>query len=405
MIRSLRVLVFSLAVLLSAHDPAAAQCTPDGLDGGPCCTIAGLKLPVFPVVVQNSLDICWLDCGVDSVSGCTVRWGKMKPWPNEPTSCGRFRARLRLSDAAGTRKWAGRANLTYSRTWSEVDPSGVDVQVWRFLVNARLRPTSAAGGSPCPVPACVPTFPNVRYTGYVDYVQPCGGGSFSIAWMLTHSCDLIDHAPGFPRGGAFHPGRAFTFVGPAAGFVIGPLQPVAAGATTLDAMRRVNLPMFGTIDTLCDFEQPLQAQLVPQQQFCICGSPNGPTQYVLSQLFAADVCGDFAQTTGGPFLPGYLSMGIGSWTDPTTYPGVEALRWSCGGYDYFEACLGTVRQEVFYGVTTIGGFPARQITASGPGLPLPPAFVDQANSLKTADNFTTTMNTPFASDHVLNLNF
>ena len=123
---------------------------------------------------------------------------------------------------------------------------------------------------------------------------------------------------------------------------------------------------------------------------------------MISDLTLASSCGTGIFTPGGPFLPGYVSMGIGFWTDPTTYPGEEQLRWNCGGYDYFDPCAGAVRQEVFYGVTTMFGYDARQILSGAGGLPLPPIFVDQGNSLRAG---ATTMNVFYRSDHILNLNY
>ena len=94
-------------------------------------------------------------------------------------------------------------------------------------------------------------------------------------------------------------------------------------------------------------------------------------------------------------------MGIGSWTIPGAYPGVEDLRWSAGSYDYTDPCTGAVRPEVFFGVTTLGGYPATQVLG-GPGLPLPLCFIDQANSIRRGGG--TLMNVAYLSDHILNLN-
>ena len=96
-------------------------------------------------------------------------------------------------------------------------------------------------------------------------------------------------------------------------------------------------------------------------------------------------------------------MGIGSWTDPLRYPGLEDLRWNCGGYDYFDPCFGATRQEVFFGVSTIRGWQAFSVNNVGVPFPLPLTFVDQANSKRASG--ATKMNTKFISDHILNLNF
>ena len=59
MTHSLRFAALLLSCLALPPATAAAQCQPDGLDGTSCCTVADLKLPVFPVVFQEALDICW----------------------------------------------------------------------------------------------------------------------------------------------------------------------------------------------------------------------------------------------------------------------------------------------------------------------------------------------------------
>lgn len=389
------------ALLVCLASTATAQCIrPDGLDGGPCCAAATPRYPTPPSFTQNSVMICWKDCNVEATNNCTAIWGASTF--STTGSCKRIRQSLDLVDAAGVVKWKGRLTLQYSRTWLETDPAGIDMQVWRYLANGDLRPTSSAGSSPCPVPPCASANGGrVRFTGYRDFVVECGTNVRHNAWMLTHACDLIDHNPGFPRGGTFHPERSYTLVGPSASFAIGSPQPVEVGGSSFEAVRRVGSP--GAL--VCEYEEPIQFTLSPQQQLCVCGTPTASPRWVVSDLNLAGACGTNINTPGGPFLPGFLSMEIGMWTDPTTYPGLEMLRYNAGGYDYIDPCLGVVRQEVFYGVTTNRGFPARQILNSGVGLALPLIFIDQANSVTSVAGATgTTMNVPFRSEHVLNLN-
>ncbi len=384
-----------------------AQCpNPDMLDCGPCCTIAQPNLPKFPPFVQQSLDICWRDCNVDNVLNVQAQWTA----PVQAISvtgianCGVYSSKVRLRNAAGVIAWTGDVRMHYSRTWMETGPNNVNYQVWRFLVNGDLRPTAAAGGIPCPVPPCAAPFGNrVRFTGYVDYARNCTSGLWKTAWMLSHVCDRIDHAPGFPRAGVFHPDRSYSFVGPAASFVPGPLQPTEGGASAFEDVRRLLYPVPGTTGPImCEFEERIQHQLQPLQQLCECpGTGNPPPQWLLAGLFISGVCGTSVTTPGGPFLPGFLSMGIGMWTDPTTFPGVEVLRWNCGGYDYFDPCDVVMQQEVFFGVTTLQGYPANQVLCPGVGPPLPLCFIDQSNSLRSG---VTVMNIPYVSDHIINLN-
>lgn len=393
--------VLSLAGLLAA--PAAAQCPlPDGLDGGPCCAITPANLPAFPKIVQDSLGICWFNCDVDATAPCRARFKIPQPIPGQPNSCGRFRTHLRLKDSTGTKKWAGYLHMTYTRTWMEVDPSGLQHQVWRFLTHGNLKPTAAAGGPPCRVPSCAAAFGNrVRFTGYIDYAFDCSTGNWDAAWMLTHACDQIDHTPGFPRGGSFHPDRSYSFVGPAAGFVPSPNEP-SEGGGAFESVRRVEL---FPADTFCNFEEPAQAGLSPFNQVCLCGPVGSSLQWTMGDLSIGGACGTFVNTPGGPFLPAYLSMSLGSWTDPTVFPGVETLRYTASGLDYFDPCTGVVKQEVFYGVTTMRGWDAFGVVSSGVRGPLPPTFVDQANALRRSDLTTTWMNVLYVSDHIITLNF
>jgi hypothetical protein len=380
-----------------------AQCpVPDLLDGGPCCAVAAPNIPNFPRFTQDALEICWQNCNIDQVIPYRATWNNIKIAPIGGIPCGERRVRLELRNGVGVLEWTGTLRLQYSRTWLETDMAGFPLQVWRFLVNGDLSP--AAGlAMPCPVPPCVPAFGGrARFTGYVDYARNCAvvPTITQHAWMLTHSCDTIDHRAGFPRAGVFHPDRAYSFVGPAAGFVPGPIQPVeGTPGSPFEALRRRTVPPL-VPTAICHFEENLNFSLVPLQQLCFCGSSTTPLQYQTANLTIMGACGTSVTSPGGA-APGFISMGIGAWTIPGMYPGAENLRWNAGGYDYRDACTGVLQVEVFFGVTTIGGFPATQLLAGGPAGPLPLTFIDQSNSRRNAG---TVMNVPYFSDHILNLN-
>lgn len=387
---------------LAAQQPADAQCpVPDQLDG-PCCAIVQPLYPQVPDFGQGSLAICYRDCGVEQVTQVKARFDLTATTSNGP--CDAFTKRIVLRNGANAPIWRGRLRFNYSRSWVEADSSGLSIQVWRYLVNGDMRPTANLGPAPCPRPPCAAPNNNlVRFTGYVDYARTCGTTMRAYAWMLTHACDALDHLPGFPRAGAFHPDRSYTFVGPAAGFVVSPLVGIEAGITTQQAVRRsARIP--GTV--VCETREPLlQADIQPQFQTCFCGTPT--PQHTISLLRVLGTCGTNVQATGGPLLPGFVSMGIGTWTSPLVFPGVEELRWNTGNYDYLEGCTGNFTNELFFGVTTLGGFPANEIDPSVPGgvgLPLLPTFVDQGNSVAGSASLTTA-NVPFRTEHVLNLNF
>ena len=395
MLATLRTTLASLAGLLALQLPAAAQCPlPDQLDG-PCCTAAQPQFPRLTSFSHEAKSICWLNCDVESVDDCIAEWR----FPNTtvPYPCRIDTAVLRMLDAAGNIKWRGRLRAQYSRTWLELDSAaGVELQVWRFLLNGDMRPSP--GPDPCPVPPSAAAHNNrVKFTGYIDIARDCSTGQRSYAWMLTHACDAIDHVAGFPRGGVFQPDRSYTFVGPGAGFVVTPFVPGEGGGSPIGAVRRVTrIP--GTVGLTCEVRERVDHFLQPVNQFCVCAG--GVPQWQLSNVQIGGACGSgaFSQNT---LLPGFFSMGIGFWTDPTTYPGEEALRWNAAGYQYLDGCENIDREEVFFGVTTVAGYTAFDINTFG-GAPLPPTFIDQGNAQR---NGTPVLNLPWRySSHIINLN-
>ncbi len=406
MLRYLELPLAAFLALLSFQRPSAAQCQfSDHLDGGPCCGLTQAQIPFFQKFQQDALDICWRDCGIDQVSLVRGKWFNVPILPGMQPPCGEQLMRLDIVQPPNILLWRGRMRLTYSRTFLVVDSSGISHQVWRFLVNGDLKNFPPAGLPPCPVPPCASTFGNrTHFTGYVDFAQDCSipNGTFQYAWMLTHACDAIDHHAGFPRAGTFHPDRSYSFVAPAAGFVAGPIQPIEGTPSSPFEAVRHRLLTPAPVTLACTYEEPTVHTLTPQNQLCPCGLP-GNNQFLIGDLNVQGPCGTAIRNPpGGPLLPGYVSMGLGSWTNPNVYPGVQALRWNVGAYDVTDICLGLQRHEVFFGVTTLGGFPAFQLLSGTPGSPLPPVAIDQASSQLMNGN--TVMNVNYTSFHIMNLN-
>ncbi len=399
-------LAFCAAAVVSMAASSHAQCPmPDNLDGGPCCMPTLANLPTFPAFAQPSMEICWRDCTVNSTIPYDACWTAPTPAASAAGPlCSVYLARLQLK-AGGLVLWnSAPLRLWYSRTWFEFDGVTQRLQVWRFLVNGDLRPTAAAGPVPCPVPSCAAANGNrVHVTGYIDWVQNCLTGGWTNAWMLNHDCDRIQHAPGFPRAGNFHKDRTYTWLGPSASFVISPTGPVEAGIMVTESLRRLDLPM-GGLAGACYFEERLvQGQVTHVADLCVC-RPIGPNpQYAQARFDATGGCGSMVTTAGGAFPKSFVSKAIGRWTDPTTYPGVEFVRWNIGGYVFADSCRMVSRQEFFYGVTTIGGYSANSLTSTGFGPPLDLTFIDQGNSLRTPSG-PLVMNTLYLSDHIINVN-
>lgn len=399
----------------------AAQCpVPDQLDAGACQADATQDVPGFPRFTQDSLQICWLDCSVDQVIPCRAEWVNLhirRDWiPSPGFSCEPRYASLRIVDANGMVIWLGyKLTLEYSRTWLETDNSGAEHQVWRFLVNGDLIPGPGAASPPCSRPACVPALGKARFTGYVDYARACASGSSQFAWMLSHLCDRIDHFAGFPRAGTYHPDRSFTLVGPALGFVPGAPVPIeATGGAPFDALRQrpVFGPATGTVVPYlhfsCATEEPSSHTLLPVQESCLCTMSAGPAQFAEGLLTVAGSCGSTITSPGGPYLSGFLSMALGAWTDPSQFPGEEALRWNAGNYS-------SSLDAIYFGVTTVGGWAGTQILAGGLGSPLPSTYIDQGSSNRmelvceprgccVCWKPRTVLNLPYLSDAFINLN-
>lgn len=414
--------IFGPFAVQSLHVAQCAQ--PDSLDGGPCCASATESAPLHDFT-QDSLQICWLDCGIEQVIACRAEWNLEPPEAPRhrptlpPGGCEPRPAGFRLLDPSGGVQWEGNLLVQYSRTWLETDLTGADHQVWRFLVNGDLSPGASAGPPPCPLPPCIATMQRARFTGYIDMARACANGSFQFAWMLSHLCDSIDHHAGFPRAGVFHPERSYTFVGPAAGFVPGPLQPLeASGGSPFEAVRKLSWPSYmpgsgppplRKIQVSCRSEEQSFHSLLPVRQSCPCTSSSGELQFTEGSLALTGACGTSIATPGGNRLPGFLSMGIGAWTDATQYPGEEVLRWNAGDYSRVDPCLGG-GNDIYFGVTTTGGWSGTQILSGGLGSPLPDTYVDQASTKRYQcfGLFVCTpvpiMNVPYFSDFIINLN-
>lgn len=426
MLRPLSRSVLSALAGLALVLPSAAQEAPlpDGLDGAPCADVsnrANLVLPPFPAFTQASLQVCWLDCDVEATKPLSVHWSSpLDLTPDVQTND--MLSVMRMRDAGGTLHWRGKMRLTYSRTWLEEQLLGNTLQVWRFLVNGDLRSTPGAGGSPVFVPSCAAEFNNrVRYTGYVDWAKDLTTGSWSNAWMLTHSLGAYEHDPAFPyRGGVgapiTHNRRVNCFVGPEASFIPTPLVPhvLPSSPTPQEAVRRVENPFLKSPmrlgesswrqTALTHYEEPvLPFQMQSLDTSCACDGGGSFPQFASGPFSLGGSCGTSLTTEPlvGPFEGYYLSMSIGLWGDPLSYPGMEMLRWNMGSYRYFEPTLPEERVEVFYGVTTLRGYEPTALTENGPGVPLEHNFIDQCNCLSAGG---TTKNTPFYTDHILNLN-
>lgn len=370
-LRTLAVAAVTAAALTAPH--TAAQCFgDDNLANGNCCSQTIAQLPDFPDVQMPGLGICWDKCSLDQQNDLRVEWQQL-----QQTVCGQYTTTLRVTDATfGTTLMTGAMTLDYSRTWLEFDPAGDVHQVWRFVAKADMR---AVAGTPvpptCPVPPILTQNPNgiAFFYGYMDYVdcQPTPGTvPPRNALVLYHACDRFIHQAGYssqpaPASG-YNPTQTYAIVAPhssAQPFVpmnaIAPGGPVVSGAT-----RNVS-----TSPQVCNVEdRTLQGSIDPLAAGCLCTLQKNPKQQTVRDFRATTACpsptglpGNWdSQAFGFPnTLPWFemVTTSIGTWTNPTLYPGEEFAWVDEGLFVHEDVCVGPFI-EVKYGASTAKGWDA-----------------------------------------------
>lgn len=398
---SLRALVVAwLCVFAYLTSPARAQCMPDGLDQGPCCVSTFPTLPQFPNMPgQNVRWICFNDC--KPIVNVTMCARIFPPTPKQfggALVCGVYDIPVRIRQCGlNIGLWSGTLNGYYSRNWQELTTTGTAFTVWRFVVNGDLTPTINVPNNPNYRPACQPSTQGVYFSGYIDYALDCTNNTWRVAWMLSHECDGVHHAPGTARPApatGYHAKRSFSIVGPAAGFVVSASNPVISnGPVVQGALRQNNW----AAPTICTFEEPVTGgNLVPFSDVCFCNTA-AAGQYNMGSLFASGACG--SQVAPSP-LGNLNQKRLGGWTNPSVFPGVETLLFDFGWADYADGCIGTLSSEWFEGVETIGGFPAVEFT----GLPLGRQFEDLMSCNAAPSAPVPLIGAPHFVNYILNLN-
>ncbi len=379
------LLLVALLALLIPSQVGATTFIPDNLDG-PCCGQTVVNLPTFPTLTLQTKYVCWNNCN-PGLSGTVLTTFAPSPSP----ACGIFFNSMTVTNLSGAlTAWTGNLVMTYSRTWVESSIPGAapDHQVWRFIMNGDLQPSTALiggfGGNACVVAPCVGTYNRFHVQGYIDYALDCAG-NWSVAFAVDHDCDSFEHNNGFTcRPGNFHPTRSYTWVGPAAGFVCDTTVPTATGNLSCDAFRTFDFSM--PLSQICQFEQPLLGGGIQNtNEYCPCLAA-GATQYKAQQFDAGTICQSTANTTTvGPW-EGLTGKSIGFWTDPAVYPGRETLHIERGHTSYTDNCtpVGLMSRPYFIGVQTQGGFTTAKITGvAGGGISITPVsdrLIDLGNA-------------------------
>ncbi|MBI3844175.1 MAG: hypothetical protein HY292_05990 [Planctomycetes bacterium] len=410
-------LLLSLSIAVAGALSAFAQPVcfgPDGLDGSTttCCTPANVNLPAFPIIQsQQSKYMCFLNCNTQLNANVCATIGPPAPaQAGGALVCGIYTIRFtfRTCGGAATVLWSGTMRAQYSRTWvvSTVPGTVPDVQVWRFLLNGDLVPsTSLPTGNPSVFAPCMPAFGNKMHVwGYIDYAGTCiaSGPTFSVAWALNHGCDSSAHGATSTRPGAFHASRSYTWVGPSAGFVIDPVNTTFSNGTAAPNQDSIRKNRWTAIPSICSFREPLQiSSVIPQGALCPCGA--GGTQYDRSIFRVVGQCGTNV-SAGFAFPIPFIQKRIGRWTSATAYPGLQELVLDEGYVSYQDGCTATTLTQYLQGVETIGGFlPFR--AAQPPLVPLDRQFEDLATANIGPNNSALRIGSPYVTHYIINVNY
>jgi hypothetical protein len=335
--------------------PAEAQLClgPDGLTG-PCCSAATITVPPpLPGASLPSAGVCWIGCSPSTSSIFITCSPPAQIW------CGSYQAQLSVDDASGVSILSGLLELDYSRTWTEFNDDGDELQVWRMLAKTDMRASGTSGA--CPVPACLATGATAFFYGHIDYAYNCSTTNWEVAISLFHPGDLFIHNPASSSiPGPYHATRSYALVGPdlPANPFSPTLLPPVTGAVTGGAVRRVAPP-----GAACAFEEPLTSgNLWTFQQGCACPLNPAPLQYSAQPFWANSSCGSgfLSLWTPAPhWWRRMITISLGTWTGSgpgTPYPGDENLWANEVVFSYTDGCSSTTRIELHYGVMTDQGF-------------------------------------------------
>lgn len=385
-----------LSALALASAPSSQCVGHDGLNG-PCWQPVDLNLPDLQDIQLPGSGICWQSCNTAVKDPVRVTI----PSPVEIV-CGQFRTDIRVDTAAGVGVLTGPAVLDYTRTWTEVSPTGEEYQVWRFVTKVDFSRVPGVP-APCWSPVCLGPpvgFDTCFWYGYIDYVQHCGVATGQeSAVVLYHACDDFSHNPFFsdrpaPAGG-FHPDEFFAIVAPDT--PVNPFDPTAvvpprSGPVFTEAMR--NVPDFPGVACIAE-ERIEQGALQVQGTACLC--PLAPSTVQNAKIFfGTGTCPDatglpsqFASLQIFNLAFGFkwfdlIGTSLGSWTTDFTYPGKEAPFAEEGFFFYHDSCaavngLPADTLDLFYGAKTSGGWDAFELNTPAP-IPLPTNFLDLASN-------------------------
>lgn len=330
----------------------------DGFAAVPCCTPAQSILPPFPGFQVGGNYCCITDCDLEQDFDIRVLTSHFQ------ITCDLALVSFTSLPAAPTGPgYTGTLVAKYSRTWVEIDATGAERQVWRFLVNGDL--TVISGVAPCPIP---PGGTIQHLTGHIDYAcesdPTTGVGSINrIALNLNKWPSCITHnpfdaSPLTPAGA--HDNRSYHLFAPR--FFCAPTTALE-GTSNSEAIRSTWFPPGQPYTCLGESRVD---NYVRQTVFtdCLCpGVPPGPFSYYHQDFGGAYECAGVTYPFTGfaglppPFPPvptGLVTFPLGSWGGtPGQFPGDRQLEIHWGILLMADACNpGDIPASFVTGVST-----------------------------------------------------
>jgi hypothetical protein len=400
----------------------------DGFRVGPCCAPVQItNLPQFPTLTSQGTYGCILNCALDAQFSQTVVVGApifvtcdlallpVTCLPASPGAPGFVAAPVAPGLPPGLL-------AKYSRTWIEIDATGTQRQVWRFLLNGDVSYMSVtAVGSPCPIPPChmPPLSLPVHMVGSIDYARDCTTtvpptAPFQIALNLTHFDGCLNHAPfsARPLAGGAHPAREYALIAPA-NFVFG-LSPEPAGPIVAEATRTSAIAAAGYV---CFSEAQIQqGQLLTQ--FTNCQTDTCiPTPVINPPLWYHQALNGFTACNGAAFpfntLPappvfptGLMGLSLGAYVPAAVigFPGGRSVISYYGVVNYPDPC--NTYPFPFHVVNGVGNV-LQTATIQLFGAPSPATLnemLDLQDSLLLQNGLSLGIGAPFFAPIVWNIN-
>lgn len=375
--------MFTADDFILAGDPPPCAFDDGFEDTGNCCALTGASLPIaFPAAEQEIRYFTWNNCNLARNKTLCVELSALefaRDGEGDVIGCGTYKLPVSMLTCGqqALPLFSGELIATYSRTWVEKQPTeDPDTQVWRFMINGDLAPSSfvlARYGDNPHLPQCQATYAGlIHWFGYIDYRRDCSTLEWETEWVLEHACDRFHHDQGSLRTGTYHPGRSFNFAGPST------FTPTT-DYSIFDLDVRDSSPGLRKIEyngndfARCyryeNFHSTATFTLDPE---CACGVP-GEEQYIHTQLDATTSC--ISEITAPA-----IRKKLGYFEHPE-FGILRRITMWVGPSLFVDECAESTRFEYLEGVEVLSNRTENfKLTESGDLVPLGATFVDLASS-------------------------